>query len=219
MSMKTVTLAIDGQQVTAPEGQSVLWAALDSGVYIPNLCSLRGDAEPMAACRLCFVEIAGEGQPVAACTETVAEGMEVNTRGESALKLSRSGFRLLMASHPVDCGHCARNRTCELQKIARHLGTTLRPRHLRHLTRGLPVDNSHPGVVYDPNKCVLCGRCVRSCPQYAGILGFAHRGFNRIVTTFGDRPLGESACDGCPACAGVCPTGALVARDSGPTTA
>jgi formate dehydrogenase major subunit/NADH-quinone oxidoreductase subunit G len=179
--MKTVTLAIDGQQVTAPEGQSVLWAALDSGVYIPNLCSLRGDAEPMAACRLCFVEIAGEGQPVAACTETVAD--------------------------------------CELQKIARHLGTTLRPRHLRHLTRGLPVDNSHPGVVYDPNKCVLCGRCVRSCPQYAGILGFAHRGFNRIVTTFGDRPLGESACDGCPACAGVCPTGALVARDSGPTTA
>lgn len=211
--MKTVSMTIDGQRIQAPEGLSVLWAALHSGIYIPNLCSLEDDEAPMAACRLCFVEIAGRDRPVTACTEAVCEGMAVNTRGAGALSLARSGFRLLMASHPVDCAHCARNGVCELQRIAHHLRATLRPKGLHRLSRSLPIDDSHPAVVYDPNKCVLCGRCVRVCRRYSGVLGFAHRGFGRVVTTFGDRPLGETACQGCAACAAVCPTGALVARE------
>jgi bidirectional [NiFe] hydrogenase diaphorase subunit len=213
--MKTVSITINGQKITAHKGETLLWAALDNDIYIPNLCALRANPEPAAACRLCFVEVAGKEQPVTACTETVAEGMVVNTRGEKALGLARSAFELLMASHPVDCASCPANRSCELQKIARHLRISLKSKRFRKLVRELPVDDSNPLFIYNPNKCVLCGRCVWVCREHlgTGILGFAHRGFERVVTTFGDEPIGESRCLECGECISVCPTGALVFKD------
>ena len=213
--MKTVSLTIDGRKLTAPEGANLLRVALDSGLYIPNLCAMRDDSEPMAACRLCFVEVRGRDTPVTACTETVTDGMEVDTRGYGAMDLARRGFELLMASHALDCAHCQRNGSCELQRIARHLHTRLKSRRLRKLERGLPVDSSHPRFVYDPNKCVLCGRCVRTCQRRFGIgaFGFAHRGFERRVTTFADEPFGVSECQECAECIAVCPTAALVLKE------
>ena len=213
--MKRVSLTIDGKKITAGEGEKLLWVALDNGIYIPNLCSLRDNLEPPAACRLCFVEVEGKDAPVTACTEIVAEGMAVNTRGEKALRLARSGFGLVMASHPVDCAHCAKNRHCELQKIAHHLNIKLKSNRFKRLIRELPVDDSNPLFIHDPNKCVLCGRCVWVCRERLGIgvLGFAHRGFERVVTTFCNEPIGESQCQECGECVSVCPTGALVFKD------
>jgi len=213
--MKTVTLTIDGNKITAAEGEKILWVALDNGIYIPNLCAIRDGSGPTSACRLCFVEVDGKEPPVTACTEPVAEGMVVNTRSEAALRLARSAFELIMASHPVDCAHCASNGSCELQKIARHLGASLKTKYFRKLVRELPVDESHPFFIYDPNKCVLCGRCVWLCREKLGIgvLGFAYRGFQRVVTTFGGDPLGESKCQGCGECVRVCPVGALIFKD------
>jgi len=212
--MKTVSLTINGKKIIAREGKKLLWVALDNGIYIPNLCALRENSESVAACRLCFVEVVGRVQPVTACTETVTEGMVVNTRGEKALRLARSSFELIMASHPVDCAHCARNGSCELQKIARWLNVKLKPKRFKKLMRELPVDDSHPLFTYDPNKCVLCERCVRVCRQHGiGVLGFAHRGFQRVVTTFYDEPIGESRCLECGECISVCPTGALVFKE------
>lgn len=218
--MSTVTLTIDGREVRARAGDTVLWAALDNDVYIPNLCALREAKASAASCRLCFVEIEGYTRPVTACTEAVREGMVVNTRGPDALRLARTGFDLLMASHPVDCATCASNGACELQKIARHLGAKLKSRRFRKLLRELPIDCSSSEVVYDPNKCVLCGRCVWVCRERIGVgtLGFAHRGFRRVVTTFADAPIAESRCRGCGECALVCPTGALTLTE-GPRVA
>jgi len=212
--MPTVTFTIDGKQVTAREGETLLWAARDAGVYIPSLCGLRENPEPLTGCRLCFVEIEGRDRPVTACTETVSEGMVVRTKGENALRLVKSGFELLMASHALDCGHCLKNGNCELQRIAHHLRVSLKPRALPRQLRGLPIDDSHRLFTYDPNKCVLCGRCVWVCRHHlkTGVFGFAHRGFQRRVTTFGDAPLAESACDGCLECVRACPTGALVEK-------
>jgi bidirectional [NiFe] hydrogenase diaphorase subunit len=214
--MKTVTLTIDGKKITADEGTKVLWAALDNDIYIPNLCAIREKEEPSASCRLCWVEIDGREEPVTACTTEVSEGMVVNTKGEKALNLARTGFELLMASHALDCAHCPANKSCELQKIARHLGSKLKPSRFRLLRRDLPVDDSNPLFTYDPNKCVLCGRCVWTCRRdvNSGVLGFAHRGFDRVVTTFGDEPIGADRCLDCHRCIEVCPTGALSFKDS-----
>jgi formate dehydrogenase major subunit/NADH-quinone oxidoreductase subunit G len=212
--MKTISLIINGQPITAPEGRSLLWVALENGIYIPNLCALRDKPEPAAACRLCFVEVAGKEQPVTACTEPVSESMVVNTKGQRAWKLARTSFELLMASHPVDCARCPANRTCELQKIARHLGLKLNTKRFRKLPRDLPIDSSHPHFIYDPNKCALCGRCVWVCQRHNGRnrLGFAHRGFQRRVTTFADEPMATINCGDCYECVTVCPAGALVPR-------
>ena len=213
--MRTISLTIDGKKVTAPDGETILWVALDNGVYIPNLCALRDALEPFAACRFCFVEVEGKKQPVTACTETVEQGMVVNTRGPGALRLARTAFQLLISSHPVDCAHCPAHGSCELQKIAAHLGIKLKTRRFKKLLRELPIDSSSPAFIYDPNKCVLCGRCVWVCRECLGIgvFGFAYRGFNRMVTTFAGEPLGESRCQECRDCVRVCPTGALTFKD------
>jgi bidirectional [NiFe] hydrogenase diaphorase subunit len=214
--MKSVSLTIDGKKISAREGEKLLWVALDNGIYIPNLCALRDKPEPDAACRLCFVEIEGKEEPATACTEEVTGGMVVNTRGEKALRLARTGFELLIASHPVDCANCPSNGSCELQKIARHLGSKLKTKRFRKLLRELPVDDSNPLFTYDPNKCVLCGRCLWVCRRHLGIgiLGFAHRGFARVVTTFADEPIGGGRCLECSECVSVCPTGALSLKDN-----
>jgi bidirectional [NiFe] hydrogenase diaphorase subunit len=213
--MKTVSLIIDGKEIKARQGEKVLWAALDNGIYIPNLCALSDASASDASCRLCWVEIKGKSQPVTACTETVEEGMVVDTRGAGALRLARTALELLLASNVVDCAHCPASGSCELQKIAAHLRVKLKTKRFRKVLRNLPVDSSSSLFIYDPNKCVLCGRCIWVCWQRLkiGALGFAHRGFNRRVTTFGDEPIGEARCEGCGDCVTACPTGALCFKD------
>jgi bidirectional [NiFe] hydrogenase diaphorase subunit len=209
--MKDIFLTIDGKTIKASEGQKILYAALENDIYIPNLCAIREKVEPPAACRLCFVEVEGWMEPVTACTEPVKEGMVVHTKGEIAQRLARTAAELILASHPVDCGHCLKNRSCELQKIAKHLGIKLKSKRLRKLERNLPIDDSLSLFMFDPNKCVLCGKCVWVCQDQLGInaIGFTHRGFKRVVSTYQDKPLAESRCTQCGECVKACPVGAL----------
>jgi bidirectional [NiFe] hydrogenase diaphorase subunit len=213
--MESISLTIDGKKLKAHKGETILWAALENGIYIPNLCAIQEKFQPSASCRLCFVEVEGENEPVIACTEPIKEGMVVKTRGKNALRLARTSAQLLMASHPVDCGHCLKNRSCELQKIAKHLGIKLKTKRFRKLERNLPIDESSPLFIYDPNKCVLCGKCVWVCQEKLGIgaIGFTRRGFKRMVSTFQDKPLGESMCSHCAECVKVCPVGSLAFKN------
>lgn len=213
--MKILTLTIDGKTVRAREGERLLWAALENGIYIPNLCAFPGAEPPAGVCRLCFVEIEGYPGPVTACTEPVKEGMVVRTRTTRVDRLVRTAFALLLSNHRVECAKCPRNRLCELQKIAKARGFKLKTGGLKKLDRDLPVDDSSPVFRYDPNKCVLCGRCVWMCRHKgAGVLGFAYRGYQRKMTTFGDAPIGQSLCDACGECVEVCPVGALTRKNA-----
>jgi len=213
--MKKIHLSIDGEEVKCFEGEILLWAALDHGIYIPNLCALRERAEPHGACRLCFVEVEGESLPVTACTTKVKEGMVVNTKGQKASRLARTAFELILSNHPVDCAHCLKNRSCELQKIARYLGVNLNTKKFRKFLRDLAIDETSPVFMYDPNKCVLCAKCVWLCQEKLGInaIGFAYRGFQRWVTTFDNEPVGLSECKDRIELVEICPVGAFVSKN------
>lgn len=211
MEIKNIFLIIDRKKIRAREGDKILWVALENGIYIPNLCAIGQQRQPSASCRLCFVEVEGENEPVIACTEPIKENMVVNTRGKNALRLARTSAELILANHPIDCPHCLKNRSCELQKIAKHLSIKLKTKRFRKLERNLPIDESSSLFTYNPNKCVLCGKCVWVCRERLGIgaIGFTRRGFKRMVSTFQDKPMGESICNQCAECVKVCPVGAL----------
>jgi formate dehydrogenase major subunit/NADH-quinone oxidoreductase subunit G len=211
-----ISLTIDGKKLTTNEGNTILWAALDNGIYIPNLCAIREKLEPPASCRLCFVEVEGREEPVTACAEPVKEGMVVNTRGKSALRLARTAAELLLSNHRLDCGHCKKSRSCELLKVAKGLRIKVKAERFRKLERNLPIDESSSFLSYDPNKCVLCGKCVWVCQEKLGIgaIGFTRRGFKRMVSTFLDKPMADSICSQCAECVNVCPVGALTLKDS-----
>jgi formate dehydrogenase major subunit/NADH-quinone oxidoreductase subunit G len=214
--MKNVSLTINGKNTKASEGQNILFAALDNGIYIPNLCAIREKSEPPASCRLCFVEVEGRIEPITACTEPVTEGMVVHTRSKFALRLARTAAELLLSNHPLDCSHCLKSRSCELLKIAKHLGIKVKANRFRKLERNLPIDESLSIFTFDPNKCVLCGKCVWVCQEQLdiGAIGFTRRGFKRIVATYQDALLADSRCSQCGECVKVCPVGALTFKDS-----
>jgi bidirectional [NiFe] hydrogenase diaphorase subunit len=215
--MELVTLFIDGTEVKAREGEKLLWVALDNGFYIPNLCAIRQADSPLASCRLCFVEIEGRHAPVTACTEPVNDGMVVHLNTPMVHRLRSTAFELLLSHHKLDCGHCDKNRNCELQSIASHLGLKLKLTRLRQIPRDLPVDSSHPLFIYGPNRCILCGKCVWVChKQGTGILDFAFKGIETRVSTIEGVPLAEAVCNSCLACVAVCPVGSLVTKPGVP---
>jgi bidirectional [NiFe] hydrogenase diaphorase subunit len=211
--MSLVTLVIDDMEVKTQKGERLLWAALDNGFYIPNLCAMRQADTPRSSCRLCFVEIEGKSALVTACTEPVNDGMVVHLNTPRVKRLRNTAFELLLSHHKLDCRNCAKNGKCELQSIASRLGLKLKLKRFRPIPQDIAVDSSHPLFTYDPNKCVLCGKCIWVChEQGSGILDFAFRGINTRVSTIAGIPLAEAGCNSCLACVAVCPVGSLVVK-------
>ena len=201
-------------EITADNGQTILEAALEHGIYIPNLC-YHQDLEPVGVCRLCMVEIEGRGLTIA-CRAPVEEGLTVKTESPEIDKVRRVAMELLIANHHVDCLACAQNNQCAIQKLAAYVGIEEeRLEQLRKPTGTVPLDTSNPFFDRDPNKCVLCGICVRTCDelQRVGEIDFAFRGPQTIVSTFGNKPLAQSRCESCGECMVRCPVGALTPKN------
>lgn len=207
------TILLNGRELKVKANTKLLWAALDNGFYIPNLCAIRKSKKPSASCRLCYVEIAGRPSPVTSCTETVFDGMQVRLESAAIKRLRKSAFDLLLSNHRIDCRHCSKKKNCELHTIARSEGFKLVNKNLKTLDFNIPVDSSHPLFSFDRNKCVLCGRCVWACNhEGTGVLDFAYRGISTAVSTFAGIPLAETTCNSCLACVAVCPVGSLYCR-------
>ncbi len=203
-----IEMEVDGRNIEAKEGETILSALKREGVHVPTLCHLEGLA-PSGACRLCVVELDGMPNFVPACSYPVAKGAKIRTRTPRVLDARRTIVELLLGNHPDDCLYCARSGKCDLQELSQTLG--IRERLYRSRRSPKEKDVSGPSIVRDPEKCILCGRCVRVCEEIQGVaaIDFVGRGCKAFIGTAFDQGLNLSSCVNCGQCILVCPTGAL----------
>jgi len=205
-----IEMQVDGRMMEAREGETILSALKREGVHVPTLCSMEG-LLPSGACRMCIVEMEGPGNFVPACSFPVAPGMKILTRSPKVLDARRTIVELLLSNHPDDCLYCSRSGKCDLQKLSRDMG--IRERLYRGKRNEREKDVSGP-IIRDPDKCILCGRCVRICEevQAVGAIDFVGRGSKAYIGTAFDQGLNISTCINCGQCIVGCPTGALSER-------
>ena len=201
------TITINGKKYEFTDEKNILTIIRKAGIEVPTLC-YQPELSVFGACRLCTVED-DRGRCFASCSEEPRDGMVIYTHTERLRKHRKLIVELLLAAHCRDCTTCDKHGKCKLQQLAYQLGVN-QVRFENHREEQ-PVDFSSPSIVRDPNKCVLCGNCVRACSELQGIgvLGFAHRGTDAFVTPAFNRPIAETNCVGCGQCRVVCPTGAL----------
>ncbi len=203
-----VSVTIDGVTVEVPETSTVLDAARAANVDIPTLCYLKG-INAIGACRICLVEVKNNPVLQAACVLPVADGMEVSTTSARAMNARKVSLDLLLSNHDRECLTCARNQNCELQTLANEFNM----RTIKYAGEKLEkkIDDRSVSVVRNPNKCILCKRCVSACKklQSVGVVGATNRGFKTIVEPVFEKSLVEVPCVNCGQCINVCPVGAL----------
>ena len=211
-SETTVTLSIDGREVSVPTGTTVMRAAALSGGSIPKLCA-SDNLKQYGSCRLCLVEIDGMRGTPASCTTPAAQGMVVHTQTDKVQKLRRGVMELYISDHPLDCLTCSANNDCELQDQAANVG-------LRDVRFGYEGDNhlgaatdiSNPYFDFDPSKCIVCSRCVRACEEVQGTFALTidGRGFgSKVSAGLASDDFLSSECVSCGACVQACPTATL----------
>ena len=209
MSTLTVTLKIDGVEISVPEGTMILKAAGDNGIVIPTLCALEG-LTPYGGCRLCLVEISGSPKLFPACITPVSSGMEVTTQSAKLKEYRKMAVQMLMAERTHICAVCVANDHCELQAMANQLG-------VEHVTlernwTGMEIDSSHDFLVIDRNRCILCTRCLRVCDEIEGVhtLDLKLRGKDaEVIMDLDEKWRDSCSCTSCRKCAKVCPVGAI----------
>lgn len=204
------TMTINGKKVEFTDEKNVLTIIRKAGIDMPTLC-YHSELSTFGACRLCTVEN-DRGQCFASCSEEPRDGMVIYTHTERLRRHRKLIIELLLAAHCRDCTTCVKSGECVLQDLAHKMG--VREVRFQDYKEIKPVDYSSPAIVRDPNKCILCGNCVRVCSeiQGVGVLGFAHRGTDAEVTPAFNKKLSQTQCVSCGQCRVYCPTGALTIR-------
>jgi NADPH-dependent glutamate synthase beta subunit-like oxidoreductase/Pyruvate/2-oxoacid:ferredoxin oxidoreductase delta subunit len=203
---------IDGREIETQPGKSILEASLEAGIYIPYLC-YHPDLPSTGDCKLCVVEVEGMDELAISCTTPAADGMTVRTKTEKIVKARRQAMEKILEGHPADCGTCIKYLNCELQSLKQYVSDE--EYKIKGRARLFAVDSSNPLFTIDPNKCVLCRRCLRACKELrgVGVLIEKTKGDESYIGTTDDLPLAEAGCRFCGACAEVCPSGAIMDKE------
>lgn len=211
--MAKIRVIINGREVLAPLGVTVLQAAQLEGIDIPTLCHHRA-LMPIGACRICVVEIKGQRNLQAACAFPISEGMEIETESPRVVSARKLILDMLFSERNHYCPFCEISGDCELQNLGYRYGIDhwVYPTY----TKGFPVDATRKYFVMEQNRCVLCQRCARACGELVAnhTLGLRERGAESMIHADANMPFGESTCISCGTCMQVCPTGSLVDRRS-----
>ncbi|SDX33563.1 4Fe-4S binding domain-containing protein [Tepidimicrobium xylanilyticum] len=204
-------ITINGKMYNVADNITVLEACRKLGIDIPTLC-YDHRLEPHAACRLCLVELKGKGKLETSCSLKVRDGMVIETHSEKVIRARREILDLLFSNHPNDCLTCSKSGSCKLQDYCFEYGVEMGS--YKGEKKNYPIDDSNPFYTYDPNKCILCGKCVRVCSelQCTNAIGLENRGFNTKVVTPFDLGLATSNCVSCGNCVAACPVGALMPK-------
>jgi len=210
---KMINLTIDGQKAAVPAGTTVMQAADGIGIHIPRLC-FHPKLSTAGACRVCVVEIDGQKNFPVSCATAAAEGMNVKTNTPAIREARRDIVELILDNHPRDCQICEKNEDCDLQELANLFG--IRDLRFDGERKRYSTDFSSPAIMRDPEKCILCGKCVRVCSEIQGVnaLSYSHRGFKSTVVPAYNMGIKDSVCIACGQCTLFCPTGALMERDN-----
>jgi NADP-reducing hydrogenase subunit HndD len=214
VDMSNINIKINGIDVSAPEGSTILEAARISNIDIPTLCYLK-DINEIGACRICVVEVKGARSLVASCVHPISEGMEIFTNTPKVLKSRKMTLELILSTHDRRCLSCVRSGNCELQKLAKDLKVEDEGR-FDGANNEYEIDYSAAHMYRDNNKCILCRRCTAACSkvQAIGVIGANNRGFTTEICSAFEMGLGETSCVSCGQCIAVCPTGALYEKDN-----
>ncbi len=204
-------LTINGNPVEAQPGDTLLAALKRQGIHVPTLCHMEGML-PSGACRICVVEVEGQNNLIPSCSFPAAEGMKIHTNSPRVINARKTVVELLLGSHPDDCLYCAKQPTCDLSRLAREYG--VRDRRFPVAKKKKPLDISSPSISRDPDKCILCGKCVRVCEEVQSVacIDFVKRGSDSFIGCAFDSSLNVSSCINCGQCINVCPTGALMEK-------
>lgn len=206
------TININNKDCKATQGETILDVLNRNGIKVPTLCHIK-DSMPTGACRMCVVEDVKTGKLITSCSFPANAGMQIKTHSQRVVESRKTIIELLLSNHPDDCLYCVRNKNCELQDLSEE--HHIRERKIRGRKNKEKLDLSSASIVRDPEKCILCGRCVTMCEDVMGVacIDFINRGNKSIIGTSFNQGLNTSSCINCGQCIMVCPTGALTEKN------